>query len=249
MRAYPAPALALGRLGGRARVLGLGVAFVVSHLLTGIVIVNRAIAFLALCAGVVTLGVTLTLHPANAAPQVIPLDEQARELRADFNAAVGSVRLLMIVDPACSVCLRGLDDVNAALLADLDDPRLQTFVVHTSVIGAEPKHVPPAASLLTNAHVRHYWDASGNFGRSVSESLHLRRGDDVVYAWDVWMIYDDQATLGASGVPAPSLFMHQLPKLRDQPDKPFLDAEAFAAKARTLLAALPPAANAAKVDR
>ena len=209
--------------------------------------VKNALVFLVLYAGVASLGLAST--PMPEAPAVIALDEQARELRTDFNAAAGAVRLLLIIDPACSVCLRGLDDVNAALLANLDDPRLQTFVVHTSVIGGEQKHVLPAAELLTNARVRHYWDASGNFGREVSESLHLRRGDDAVYAWDVWMIYDGAAKLGATGVPAPTLFMHQLPKLRDQPDKPFLDADAFAAKARAMLDGLAPAANAEPADR
>lgn len=51
-----------------------------------------------------------------------------------------------------------------------------------------------------------------------------------------------------AGVPVPALFMHQLPKLRDQADKPFLDAEAFATKAQTLLAALPDA-DAERVEQ
>lgn len=181
-------------------------------------------------------------------PPVVALDAQSSQLRSDFNAAKGSVRLLLIVDPACSVCLRGLDDVNAALLARVDDPRLKTFLVHTSVIGGEQKHVAPAAELLTDAHVRHFWDASGNVGRDVSQSLQLRRGNDAVYAWDVWMIYDHEASMGDTGVPVPALFMHQLPKLRDQPNKPFLDADAFATQARASLAALP-AATAERADR
>src|SRR5687768_12486096 len=176
--------------------------------------------------------------PAATASQVVTLDAHATQLRTDFNKATGSVRLLLIVDPACSVCLRGLDDVNKALLDQVDDSRLHTFVVHTSVIGGKAKDVPPAAELLTNAHVRHYWDQSGNFGREVSKSLKLERGDEAVYAWDVWMIYDDRATLPAIGVPAPALFMHQLPKLRGQPGRPLLDGAEFATEARVLLAKL-----------
>lgn len=174
--------------------------------------------------------------PAATATPVITLDDHATQLRSDFNRAAGSVRLLLIVDPACSVCLRGLDDVNKALLKETDDNRLQTFVVHTSVIGGKAKDVPAAAELLQNAHVRHYWDPSGNFGREVSKSLQLKKGDETVYAWDVWMIYDGRAVLPAVGVPSPALFMHQLPKLRGQPGRPTLDGEVFAAKARALLA-------------
>ena len=79
------------------------------------------------------------------------------------------------------------------------------------------------------------------WGGAISESLELRRGKKVVYAWDVWMVYDHDAMMGATGMPVPALFMHQLPKLRDQADKPFLDADVFANKATSLLGALPAA--------
>ena len=181
-----------------------------------------------------------TIAPA-ATPSVTSLDDHSTQLRTDFNRARGSVRLLLIVDPACSVCLRGMDDVNRALLAKVDDPRLQTFVVHTSVIGGAAKDVPPASALMPNSRVRHYWDASGNFGREVSKSLRLKRGSEAVYAWDVWMIYDGRASLAATGVPEPTLFMHQLPKLRGQSGRQQLDGDVFAAKARELLARLPAA--------
>jgi hypothetical protein len=78
--------------------------------------------------------------------------------------------------------------------------------------------------------------------------MQLRRGDEVVYAWDVWMIYDHAALMRDSRMPVPVLFMHQLPKLRDQADKPFLDADVFASKAMSLLAALP-GANIGSADR
>jgi hypothetical protein len=180
--------------------------------------------------------------PAASAPmKVITLDPHASQLRADFNAATGSVRLLLLVDPACSVCLRGLADVNDALLEDLDDPRVQTFVVHTDVIGGKSSDVAPAAGLVQNRNVRHYWDPTGKFGKEVTQSLQLKRGAQDVYAWDVWMIYDGKAQLAAEGVPAPALFMHQLPPLKNQPGRPLLDGEVFAAKARELLSRLPPA--------
>ena len=181
--------------------------------------------------------------PAASNPQVTVLDPAASSLRADFNHAQGSVRLLLLVDPTCPVCLRGLADVDDALLEHADDPRLQTFVVYESVIGAGADDVPPAARLLHNPHVHHYWDPSGNVGREVSKSLGLEHDGKPVYAWDVWMIYDADAVLPAQGVPPPALFMHQLPELRGQPGRPVLDGEVFAAKARSLLAGLPQTAG------
>jgi hypothetical protein len=181
-----------------------------------------------------------TLAPA----AVATLDAQASQLRTDFNAAVGSVRLLLLIDPACSVCLRGLADVDAALLESLDDARVQTFVVHTDVIGGTLAHVAPSAELLHNPHVRHYWDPTGQFGKEVTQSLQLKRGAQDVYAWDVWMLYDGDARLAANGVPAPALFMHQLPPLKGQAGRPLLDGNEFAAKAHALLSQLPPVVSA-----
>ena len=180
-------------------------------------------------------------QPTTGASPVTVLDPNASQLRADFNRASGSVRLLFVIDPACSVCLRGLDDVNRDLLSQVQDPRLQTFVVHTSVIGGEQKDVAPAAALLDNPNVHHYWDPAGNFGRDVSKSLGLKHDGEVVYAWDVWMLYGSDATLPEHGINAPALFMHQLPKLRGQPGRPMLDSNELAAKARALLADLPSA--------
>lgn len=176
--------------------------------------------------------------PATPKLAVVTLDPHARQLREDFNATSGSVRLLMIVDPTCGICLRGLADIDDALLAKTDDARLEAFVVHTSVLGAEVKDVAPAAELLHNARVRHYWDPDGAFGREVTRSLELKRGDKPVFAWDVWMVYDAGASLPAEGVPQPALFMHQLPPLRGQPGRPFLDGQVFSAKAHELLARL-----------
>lgn len=72
----------------------------------------------------------------------VTVDEAGTQLREDFNRAKGSVRLVFVVDPVCPMCLRGLDDMNKALLAGTDDPRLQTFVVHVPVLGAEAKDIP-----------------------------------------------------------------------------------------------------------
>ena len=170
-------------------------------------------------------------HVQGGTRTVTVLDDNASQLREDFNRAQGSVRLVLIVDPICPTCLRGLADVDAMLLSKTNDPRLQTFVVHVPVIGAKAENVQPASELLHNPNIHNYWNSSGNFGRQLAAALQLKHGDKPVYAWDVWMIYAPDATW-QSTPPAPALFMHQLPTL---PSNQFLDADVFAAKARALL--------------
>jgi hypothetical protein len=186
---------------------------------------------------------------APASPSYTVLDDQGTQLRTDFNRAVGSVRLLFVVDPICPTCLRGLDDLDGALLARTHDPRLRTFVVHVPVLhpSAQAKDIPPAAQLLHNANVRHYWNASGAFGNLLSQSVGLKSGERQVYAWDVWLIYGPEAKWEGAGPPRPRLLMQQLGALRGSTEFPHLDAEVFAQKVRGLLAQLPPAAGAAPV--
>jgi hypothetical protein len=45
------------------------------------------------------------------------LDDSATQLRADFNRAKGSVRLLFVVDPVCPGCLHGLAALDEDLLS------------------------------------------------------------------------------------------------------------------------------------
>jgi hypothetical protein len=76
-------------------------------------------------------------HGQGSAGAPVPytmLDDQASQLRADFNGRIGSVRLLFVVDPICPGCLRGLADMNRDLLRGTTDRRLRTFVVHEPVL-------------------------------------------------------------------------------------------------------------------
>ncbi|MGH8195844.1 MAG: hypothetical protein ACREQ8_15820 [Woeseiaceae bacterium] len=177
------------------------------------------------------------------APAYAVLDDQSSQLRDDFNRHRGSVRLLFVIDPICPGCLRGIDDMNKDLLAKSSDPRLRTFVVHVPVIGATRKDIIPSMKLLQNPHVRHYWNGSGAFGRELARAVGLRRGDELVYAWDVWLLYGPEAVWDDSGPPQPRVLMHQLWELQENEDFPFLDSEVFAQQTSQLLARLPPPAS------
>ncbi|MEO7148740.1 MAG: hypothetical protein ABIY40_02195 [Rhodanobacteraceae bacterium] len=166
------------------------------------------------------------------------LDDDGHQLRQAFNQAKGSVRLVLLVDPTCAVCLRGMVDVNADLLAVTADPRLQTFIVFEPVIGGKASDIAPAASLLSNAHLHLFWNAGGGFGRLYVTAVDLRRHGKLVNAWDVWTVYGPDATWEGAALPRPALLMHQLPML-DNPDYRYLDGKVFAQTARAMLAKLP----------
>jgi hypothetical protein len=208
--------------------------------------------------GLLSARIGCTQEPSSTAPAVlyIVLDDQASQLRADFNRKVGSVRLLFVIDPICPRCLHGLAGMNRDLLRSTADPRLQTFVVYEPVLGvgshvpwlraAAGKDVPEAAQLLQNPNIHHYWNASGAFGRLLSQGVGLKNGEGQAYAWDVWLLYGPDAKWVGAEPPRPQLLMHQLGELRGT-EFPHLDSRVFAQHVQALLEQLPAAAGTASL--
>ncbi len=111
------------------------------------------------------------------------------------------------------------------------------FVVWSSQLGAEQRHVAPAAELMTDARARHYWDPGLIIGRAYQR---LTLGDRILdigtEAWDVWLLFDRSARWTSSGPPTPAWWEHQLQVL---PQERRLDPERFAARAAELLRPAP----------
>jgi hypothetical protein len=186
---------------------------------------------------VLAAGAALAASVARAAPEPFAvLDDKAEPLRGDFNRDAGHVRLLLLMDPVCPTCLKGLANIDRDLLSKLPkDTPLRTYVVHEPVIGGSAKNIPGAASLV-HASVRHYWNPTGSFGRLVSAALDLKHDAKPVYAWDVWTIYAPQAVWTGPAPPMPRVLMHQLPALAGDARFSHLDSEAFANDALAMLA-------------
>ncbi len=173
---------------------------------------------------------------ATESPQrpYVVLDPTLSQLRADFNASAGKVRLLHIVGPTCGICLRGLSDLQEALYSKKgDDPRIVTFVVHVPTLGAHEANVAPAAGLISNRYTTNYWEETGIIGRLMQSAMGFDK-----YTWDFWAIYDPHVVWSdARQIPAPKFWQHQLDGL---PRERKLDPDAFAAKVDELLAQLAP---------
>jgi hypothetical protein len=172
-----------------------------------------------------------------SAARVVVLNGEDQPLRDDFNRDQGVVRLMLLVDPRCPECLRGLADMGDDVLAKLPNgAHIKVYVVHEPVIGGSDKDIPAAAELLHTRLARHYWNPTGDFGRQMSQVLGLLHGSRSVYAWDIYMIYPPNTVWSGQDPPQPSYLMHQLPGLDNQKFRPW-DGKIFAAKVNEILAA------------
>ena len=166
-----------------------------------------------------------TNESASAAKIIQPhitMGPDLKALRDDFNAKVGTVRLLFIVGPTCGGCLFGLEQIDEALIRDNDDPRLNTFVVHVPTFGAKEKDVAPAAQFLTGQNVFHYWEDTGVIGYHYQKILNMSR-----YVWDTWMVFGPEARWEKDTTPKPMFWT-----------RPMSVPAQFATKVRGWLAAL-----------
>ena len=175
-----------------------------------------------------------------AGKQIVVLDKSLSQLRADFNANVGKVRMLYIPGPTCGVCLRGLSDLQESLYSKKgNDPRIVTYIVYVPTLGAREVNAADAASLITDTHTTNYWEESGIIGRRMQKTMKMDK-----YLWDFWVIYGPKAVWSdAETPPVPDFWQHQLDGL---PTDKKLDANVFAAKVDELVARIPAPSTARK---
>jgi len=169
-------------------------------------------------------------------PDYLVIGEDLQQLKDDFNANQGRVRLVFLSGPTCGICLRGLADLNDEFIADKqNDDRLVTFVVHVPTMGAKEHHAADSIPLMNGPRVHHYWEESGIIGQHYTEVMDVN-----MYVWDFWAIYGPDAVWDGTLPPVPEYYEHQLgvtsSNFRGFPKERVLDAERFAAQTRNYLA-------------
>lgn len=167
--------------------------------------------------------------------EFVVLGEDLQQLKDDFNANQGKVRLLFISGPTCGICLRGMADLNDEFIAaSQNDERLVTFVVHVPTLGAKQHHVGDSIPLLNGPRVHHYWEETGIIGQHYTEVM-----DVDMYVWDFWAIYGPEHRWDSLLPPAPDYYEHQLGVTRNTfrgfPRERVLDAERFSAETRSYM--------------
>jgi len=169
---------------------------------------------------------------------LVIMGDDLQQLKDDFNANQGRVRLLFLSGPTCGICLRGMADLNDEFLATSQhEDRLVTFVVHVPTMGAKDNHARDSMPLLDGPRIHHYWEESGIIGQHFTEVM-----DVDMYVWDFWAIYGPDHIWDGTLPPAPDYFEHQLGvtsnTFRGFPGELVLDAERFAGQVSEYLVRL-----------
>lgn len=109
------------------------------------------------------------------------------------------------------------------------DQDVAVYVVWSSQLGAEERHVPEAATLMPDPRARHYWDPEMAVGRAYQAFLEIPQP-----AWDVWMLFGRDARWTGTDPPEPAWWEHQLSGA-GLPAERVLDPDRFARKAAALV--------------
>ena len=98
--------------------------------------------------------------------------------------------------------------VQKAILDVLKDEKLKLYVVWTPVLLEDDRQAAvQAIGYVSDERAVHFWDADKSLAYSLEKIVTLPRKRPL--AWDVYFVFDPQATWG-DRPPKPATWMHQL---------------------------------------
>lgn len=184
-----------------------------------------------LVAGLMALVVAITAFTPEASQKSFTtLDSTAQPFQSEFNSDTGKVRLVMYVSPTCGGCLRGADQSQKHILAQIDSDDLSVYVVWAPKNGAREEHVNRVTDLVTDERARQYWDEYSAVAGPLDEMLALTGP-----CAGAFMLYDRNARW-ENGEPPEAVYWedaHARELNRDL--APQFDAKGFAVRVRELL--------------
>lgn len=153
-----------------------------------------------------------------------------------FNEDEGTVRMLLLLSPTCSLCLQGASEIEDMVLKKINEADVRVYAVWLPILKTDSAdRVAHAMGRLPDSRVRHFWDnraelagkyshvlgleadlqgwISSIFSRLVAAyncSLHYSGPSP---AWDVYMLFGQTAQWKGEP-PAPDFWMHQLKLLK-----------------------------------
>jgi len=97
--------------------------------------------------------------------------------------------------------------VHENVLSNIDDPDLKVYAVWEPILRTDNKKVSwNAKGLLPDSRVVHFWTPDTQVGEAFQAPIGL----DTEPAWDVYLVYEREASWNEDSPPEPSFFMHRL---------------------------------------
>jgi hypothetical protein len=160
--------------------------------------------------------------------------QKLEALPSIFNDEKGTVRLLLLLSPTCTECLRGASEIKEHVLEKIGNDDVRVYAVWLPILSADKQdRVVVATRRLADPRVRHFWDGAAKLSAEYPLILNFeddRPGVDLyslfrrllalyndlfqcasnaLPAWDVYLLFDRRAEW-QSEPPTPSFWMHQL---------------------------------------
>jgi len=126
-------------------------------------------------------------------------------VRTVFNAAVEKPRLLMVLAPACPVCLEGATAVRDTILRDRQD--LQVLAVWMEALPFDITRNPArrVETFADEPRMTHFYDVQQVSGEALKRVLDWQSES---MPWDVFLLYPP-GTLWNDDLPSPDAWYHQ----------------------------------------
>lgn len=127
------------------------------------------------------------------------------DLAEVFNRDQGTVRLVALLSPSCGYCIKGYRYMRK-ILDEVDDERLRMYVVWEPMLSGDSKKLAARMSRKTDDPRMAYqaWDAERVTGETWKEALGLEG-----VAWDVYFLYDTDASWPYDVPTDPDYWQHQ----------------------------------------
>ncbi len=129
------------------------------------------------------------------------------QLREIFDKDVGATRIILLVSPTCSVCVRGAGWVQKEILEANPDSRIRVYAVWFSMLETDAKE-QWKHSRMTDSRVAHFWDEQKLLGKRLAK--HIEPKSDWLIRtkskveWDAIYLFGPEAVWGENKeIPSP----------------------------------------------
>lgn len=151
----------------------------------------------------------LNVNRERPAPSMVELDGKVHELKAQFNRAMGSTRVILLMAPSCPVCLEGASEIQRVLEKHPDRP-VAVFAVWDRILLTDWRKPGTGVRYrLSDRRVRQFWDPDHTVAaelRRVGQASQMAPGccEKGGVWWDVLAVFPP-GTRWDEALPKPAL--------------------------------------------